>query len=103
MCLTAVAARPNFVLVLWEWSSAKCLTRTWCLWEIASAVRSGLDVTFALPRTERLKLRDALLKDAHSVQKTLIAVDAAKSKARDEVTISITLKQYPTRLRYLVV
>jgi len=80
LCIREMAAMVTVVrrvaLVLDPWESPTCLTRLWCLYEIAPCTLvPGTELIFATPRAERPRFLAAILHDHAAMQRRLVACD----------------------------
>ena len=59
----AIASIGNTLLVLQPWSQPQPLSRSWCLWEIFSSIKSDVKLTVVMSPTEQAAFNDALVRD----------------------------------------
>jgi len=79
--LDAIRSIGNTCLVLAPWDEPIPLTRAWCIWEIASVVRTQTRLDIAVPPTARVAFEGVLLDDIDRIVMAMSRVDVRKAEA----------------------
>ena len=76
----------HLLLVLSPWDKPIPIGRSWCLYEIHSALRDPEHIAFSvtLPGSEVKKLKTAVTKDSKCIVKALTCIRAEEAEAREE-------------------
>ena len=95
---SAITTIGHTVVVFQPWADPLPMTRAWCIFEMYSAMTSGVRLDVVLPETEKASLRAAVLADPSAVNKVLVDVDANKAecfKEEDRVQIFAAIDMMP--------
>ena len=70
-------------LFLLDHAAPRSLTRSWCVFEAATALSCGTSFDVVMPPAKRASLSEALIRDHEALWASLAAVDVAAARARE--------------------
>lgn len=73
--------RIGHTILVLEWADPKPLARVWCVWELASTLRSCSKLEIIMTKEEEASFCEALVSDFDAVVKKTCAVDVSTAKA----------------------
>ena len=82
------------MLVMSPWDQPTPITRSWCLWEIFSAMEALAGIEVVIPTSQRARLKDAITRDFNAVLAAIMGIDARaaqsfKAEDRDSIVQAI--------------
>ena len=91
----SIGAIGHVMLVMSPWDQPTPITRSWCLWEIFSAMQAAARIEVVIPTSQRAQLKEKIIAYDKVVLAAIMGIDAERAEAfkpqdRDSIAQVVT-------------